>query len=78
MERTALRVAACRAVIGSVAYLVLTLVPGFGFPVVAPLAGVVRLWVLGLGISWWRQSAGSVTGRQSTGVDRTIALEVSP
>ncbi|MCK2242025.1 MULTISPECIES: hypothetical protein [unclassified Crossiella] len=53
-------------------------VPGFGFPVVAPLAGVVQLWVLGLGISWWRQSAGSVTGRQSTGVDRTIALEVSP
>ncbi|MGW0522060.1 hypothetical protein [Crossiella sp. NPDC003009] len=53
-------------------------VPGVGFPVVAPLAGLVQLWVLGLGIAWWRQSLGSVTGRQSTGVDRTIALEVSP
>lgn len=53
-------------------------VPGIGFPVVAPIAGFTQLWVLGLGIVWWRQSSGSVTGRQSTGVDRTIALEVSP
>ncbi|MCO1577417.1 hypothetical protein M8C13_16800 [Crossiella sp. SN42] len=46
--------------------------------VVGSTTMLVQLWVLGLGIAWWRQSLGSVTGRQSTGVDRTIALEVSP